>query len=316
MSLVRDSALRIVVLGYVVRGPLGGMVWSNLQYLRGLADLGHDVWFVEDSGDYPSCYDPARGLTDTDPSYGLGFATRVLARIGLGGRWAYHDAHGRGWLGPGAQEVLEVCASAELLLDLCGVNPIRPWLADIPTRVLVDEDPVFTQLRHLTDPEARRRAEGHNAFFTFGVNFGRGGCEIPDDGLPWRPTRQPVVLDDVAVTAGPEDGRFTTVMQWESYPAREHDGRRYGMKSDAFAPFLDLPRTAGRIFEIALGGPAAPRATLRAHGWRLRDPLRITRDPWTYQRYIAGSKAEFSVAAARRASWWPRTSPPPWCSRR
>jgi len=53
-----SGRLRIVVLGYVVRGPLGGMVWSNLQYLMGLARLGHDVYFVEDSDDYPSCYDP------------------------------------------------------------------------------------------------------------------------------------------------------------------------------------------------------------------------------------------------------------------
>src|SRR4051794_18330466 len=86
---VRDvnSRLRIVVLGYVVRGPLGGMVWSNLHYLMGLASLGHDVYFVEDSDDYPSCYDPVRCLTDTDPTYGLGFAERTFARIGFGERW-------------------------------------------------------------------------------------------------------------------------------------------------------------------------------------------------------------------------------------
>ena len=40
------------MLGYIVRGPLGGMSLSDLQYLLGLADLGHDVYFVEDSGDY------------------------------------------------------------------------------------------------------------------------------------------------------------------------------------------------------------------------------------------------------------------------
>jgi hypothetical protein len=34
----------------------------------GLARLGHDVWFVEDSDDYPACYDPARAVVDTTPS--------------------------------------------------------------------------------------------------------------------------------------------------------------------------------------------------------------------------------------------------------
>jgi hypothetical protein len=292
----RASRLRIVVLGYVVRGPLGGMVWSNLQYLMGLARLGHDVWFVEDSDDYPSCYDPARGVTDTDPAYGLHFAERVLGRIGLSERWAYHDAHAQRWLGPAAPRILEVCAAADLLLDLCGVNPLRAWLERIPVRVLVDEDPAFTQIRHLGGGEARRRALAHTAFFTFGANFGRPGCSIPDDGLPWRPTRQPVVLEALAATPPPDAGRFTSVMQWESYPALEHEGRRYGMKADSFAPFLALPARCGRIFELALGGPAAPRELLRANGWRLRDPVPLTRDPWTYLRYVAASRAEFGVA--------------------
>ena len=47
----KDSALRIVVLGYVVRGPLGGLTWHHLQYLLGLRRLGHDVYFFEDSDD-------------------------------------------------------------------------------------------------------------------------------------------------------------------------------------------------------------------------------------------------------------------------
>src|SRR5262245_35926559 len=153
-----DSRLRIVVLGYIVRGPLGGMVWSNIQYLMGLARLGHDVYFVEDSDNYTSCYAPIRDVNDTDPSYGLAFAARELERIGLGDRWAYWDAHTSRWLGPAAGRVLEVCATADLLLNLCGINPIRPWLADIPVRVLVDEDPAFAQISYRTEASARQRA--------------------------------------------------------------------------------------------------------------------------------------------------------------
>lgn len=40
----------------------------------------------------------------------------------------------------------------------------------------------------------------------------------------------------------------------------------------------------------------------------LRDPLEVTRDPWTYQRYLRDSKAEFSVAkhgyVAARSGWF------------
>ncbi|HWN80539.1 MAG TPA: hypothetical protein VNM87_00445, partial [Candidatus Udaeobacter sp.] len=79
---------------------------------------------------------------------------------------------------------------------------------------------------------------------------------------------------------------------------REHAGVRYGMKAESFAPYMDLPAGAGSgtVFELALGSPGAPRDLLRAHGWKLRDPRRPTRDPWIYQRYLQRSKAEFGIA--------------------
>jgi len=165
--------LRIVVLGYVVRGPIGGMAWHHLQYVLGLVRLGHDAWFVEDSDDYPGCYDPARHVVDADPTYGLAFAARAFRRLGLTERWAYHDAHGGGWMGPAADRAPEVCRSADLVLNLSGVNPLRPWLAEVPRRALVDTDPVFTQLRHLHDAGARAGAALHTHFFSFGEGIAR-----------------------------------------------------------------------------------------------------------------------------------------------
>ena len=41
-----QDRLRVVVTGYIVRCPLGGMAWHHLQYLLGLARLGHHVTFV------------------------------------------------------------------------------------------------------------------------------------------------------------------------------------------------------------------------------------------------------------------------------
>ncbi len=306
------SGLRIVVLGYIVRGPLGGLAWHHLQYVLGLALLGHDVWFVEDSDDYPSCYDPKRSVVDTDPTYGLAFAAAAFERLNLADRWAYHDAHGRGWLGPASTSILNVCASADLLLNLSGVNPLRSWLTSIPARALVDTDPVFTQVRHLVNPVARQTASQHTAFLSFGENLETGRSTIPDDGFPWRTTRQPVVLEAWPVTPGRSDGKYTTVMQWDSYPARDYAGVRYGMKSESFDPYRELPRDSGRVFELALGGTTAPRVSLRQAGWTLRNPLGPTRDPWTYQRYIRRSKAEFSVAkqgyVVSRSGWFSERS--------
>lgn len=290
----KTSHLRIIVLGYIVRGPLGGMAWHTLQYLMGLVHLGHDVYFVEDSDDYPSCYDPERGITDTDPTYGLQFATRTFERIGLGDRWAYYDAHTSRWVGPCADRILEICATGDFLLNLDGINPLRPWLSNIPVRVLLDGDPVFTQLRHLTDPAARNLAKQHTAFLSCAENIDLNRATIPDDGLPWQATRHPIFLDAWPVTPGPAQGKFTTVMQWESYPAREYGGVRYGMKSDSFGPYMELPKRAGRILELAVSGSSTPGELLDSKGWVVREPP--TRDPWTYQHYIQQSKAEFSIA--------------------
>lgn len=288
---------RIVVLGYVVGFPLGGMTWHSLQYAMGLAEMGHDVWLVEDSGDYETNYDPTTGEVGTDPTYGLAYARQVLERVGLGDRWAYHHAHTATWHGGAADEILSVCRSADVVLNVAGIHPLRPWLEPIPARVFIDADPVFTQVRHLTDPAARTHAEAHTHFLTFGERFGQPGCTMPDDGLPWRPTRQPVVASAWPVTPVPRDGHVTTVMQWDSYPVVAWDGVSYGMKSASFEPYLDLPTQVDGPLELALG--RADQATLQAlrrAGWLLTDPQEATWDPWVYQQTIARSRAEWSVA--------------------
>ncbi|HEY0077782.1 MAG TPA: hypothetical protein VGB73_03985 [Pyrinomonadaceae bacterium] len=307
-----SSRLRILVLGYIVRGPLGGLAWHHLQYVLGLARLGHDVYFVEDSEDYPACYDPSTDQLGTDPAYGLRFIADAFARLDLRERWTYYDAHHSQWLGAAAPRIRDLCASADLLLNLSGVNPLRHWLAEVPARAFVDTDPAFTQIRHLTDESARRLASAHNSFFTFAENIREPSCLVPADGFLWQPTRQPVVLDAWTPARPNPQGFWTTVMQWDSYRAREYGGRRFGMKSDSFAAYVDLPERAGRIFELALGSATAPRGALEAKGWLLRDPLEVTRDPWTYQQYIRESKAEWSVAkqgyVLSRSGWFSERS--------
>jgi hypothetical protein len=224
--------------------------------------------------------------------------------LGLQDRWAYYDAPTARWLGPAAQRIGSTLPDIDLLLNVSGVNPLRPWLEDAPRRVLIDTDPAFTQVRHLTESEALSQARKHTAFFSFGENFGRPGCSIPDDGLPWRPTRQPVVLDAWPVTPGAEDGLLTTVLQWDSYPPRTFGGRSFDMKSRSFEAYLDLPQRGGPHFELAVGSPTAPRALLRQRGWKVRDAVEVTRDPWIYQAYLGQSKGEFSVAKHGYVATW------------
>jgi hypothetical protein len=294
-----SDRLRIVILGYIVRFPVGGGAWPYLQYVLGLARLGHDVYYLEDSGDNNPycCFDPDRLWSDTNPTYGLRFAVRAFESVGLGERLAYYDSYTSRWLGPLADQIMDICSTADLLINTPALaTTLRPWLEEIPARALIDLDPTFTQIFHLINPAARRWASKHTAFFSFGENIFRGSSSVPDDGFPWQATRPPVVLDVWPVAPVSNNSRFTTVMNWDSYPARDYDGRHYGMKSDSFGPYMDLPKKAGAAFELAVGSHSAPREELAANGWILRDPLQVTRDLWTYRRYVQQSRGEFSVA--------------------
>jgi hypothetical protein len=288
--------LRIAVLGYIVRGPIGGLAWHHLQYILGLDDLGHDVLFLEDSGDDGwGLYQPELGQMVDDPSFGLAWTSALFEGVGLPDRWAYYDARSASWLGPAAHGVGDFCRSVDVVLNLSGVNPLRAWASAAQVRILVDTDPVYTQVRHLTDADAMAQARCHDVFFSFGESIGRG-ASVPDDGLPWQPTRQPVVLDRWRLGPPPARARYTTVMQWDSYAAVEHEAIRYGMKADSFTGLEDLPAMVPVELELAVGSPTAPRERLRQLGWYPTDPLEPTRDAWTFQRYVEASRAEFAIA--------------------
>jgi hypothetical protein len=48
-----NSRLRIIVTGLIAQHPLGGVTWDYVQYVLGLVRLGHDVFYIEDSGSGP-----------------------------------------------------------------------------------------------------------------------------------------------------------------------------------------------------------------------------------------------------------------------
>jgi hypothetical protein len=309
-----DNRLRIIVLGFLIRLPQGGIAWHYLNYVHGLAELGHDVYYIEDSYDRPACCGPDGDGPTTDAGYGLRFAADAFRRLGLADRWAYYDAHTNRWQGPRAGDAVTLCRTADLVVHVSGLNPIRDWLAGVPVRALIDTDPGFTQIRNLTLPEYRRRAEEHNVFFSFAENIGSPECTIPRDGYPWLATRQPVSLAAWPSQPAPPGGRYTTVMTWNSLGATfEWGGLRLGMKSDSFPPLIALPSATGPIFELAIRSHnAAPILALKDRGWRIADIDAVSRDPWTYQSFIQDSRGEFGVAkagyVATRCGWFSERS--------
>lgn len=289
--------MKIILLGYIVRGPVGGLVWHHFQYALGLKLLGYDVLFLEQCGNYPSCYNPVSHEFSTDPSFGLEFINSIFSKHGLKHQWAYFDEHSNQWHGKTKQEVITFSKDADILLNLSGINQLNDIFLNIPIKAFIDTDPLFTQIRLLNDPAMNQNAKEHNAFFSFGENIGNEDCIIPSHQYNWVPTRQPVIPglwnQSKEITS---KANWTTVMQWESYENVEWNGKVFGMKSDSFQGFLNTPKIFKEQFELALGGSTAPTEKLKTYGWNIINPTEVTLTPESYQMYISQSKGEWSVA--------------------
>jgi hypothetical protein len=96
-------------------------------------------------------------------------------------------------------------------------------------------------------------------------------------------------------------------MHWAAGSDVNYDGRVYGHKNREFERFIDLPRQTAQRFVLALGG-GGPKDWMCEHGWELTGPLGATRTIEAYQRFIAGSRADFGLAkhayVASRCGWF------------
>ena len=299
--------LKIICSGYIVRYPLGGISWHHLQYLIGLSRLGHEVTFLEHYGWPNSCYDAARNIMTEDPGYGIAYLLRLLRPYGLDKNWCY-IGHDENACGMSREHLAELCRECDLYLNLSNINWI-PELEHCRRRALIDTDPVFTQIgaHGLGGPFAQ-----YHSLFTFGENVHRPGCDMPTAGVRWQPTRQPVVLDEWPVESGDRRAPFTTVAHWSPLGDHEHEGKVYGMKDREFQPFFALPRTIHESMEMALSAPLDIQHRLAEGGWRLVNALEVSLDPWAYQTYLRGSRAEFAVAkhgyVVTRCGWFSERS--------
>jgi hypothetical protein len=321
------SRLRIIVTGLIAQHPsLGGVTWDYLQYPVGLARLGHDVFYFEDSGEWPYTLDGgASGIEwiARDPSRNVEHLARTMDRYGLGERWAYHFPTRPRWYGLSHRKRREVMATADLVLNVSGTLRRPQDYRQAHRLAYIDSDPVFTQVKLLMPRSQRKfqkRVAAHDVFFSFGERF---SADTPRTGHMWLPTRQPIVLSEWRPSA-PRRDVYTTVMSWTSYRPLRHGGRTYAQKDVEFMRFLDLPgRVAGAELEVALGmnhhtawqtaGAAddltpevralvslgatwTPHELLARAGWRTADSLQACGDLDSYRAYIESSRAEWSVA--------------------
>ena len=313
--------LRIVVTGLIAQHPrLGGVAWDYVQYPLGLADLGHDVFYLEDSGEWPYNLGASPGSrTAHDPTPNVRHLAGVMERFGFGDRWMYRFPVADRWYGLSDGRRAEVLASADLLVDVSGTLEHPERYRHVPRLVYIDSDPVFTQAKLLDDGTGKysRWLDVHDVFLSFGERISDGAFATRHG---WRPTRQPVVLAQWRRGA-PAGDALTTVMSWTSYPPMAALGLTLGQKDVAFRPFLDLPARSPIPLEIALGSehhevwetpeagfggllsgavradrPLTPDALLRGKGWRVVDAFARCETLDSYRSYIEGSLGEWSVA--------------------
>src|SRR5436309_1096962 len=204
--------MRIIVTGLVGQYAFGGVAWDYLQYVEGFRQLGHDVFYLEDTEMWP--YDPVNDTISADCSYNVRYLEDVMTKLGLAGQWIYRNAADGTYYGAS----IDVCASADLFLNVSGCGWLRPEYLRIPKKIFLDSDPMFTQVALASGKQdVIERVNAHDFHFTFAENIEANDCHVPMAGLRWIPTRQPIVLDWFPrATDAPRDV-FTTVMNWVSY---------------------------------------------------------------------------------------------------
>jgi glycosyltransferase involved in cell wall biosynthesis len=288
---------RIVVLHFAGQMPMGGIAWQAMQYVLGLERLGFEAWYVEDHGANP--YDPRIGSVVMECDDNVAFVKRMMERHGLGGRWAYWDAINDVYHGLSREAVHRLYRESDALINLCGAVRLREEHMACPVRIMVDTDPVYEQIKYAeADPAARAYLDAHTHFFTYGENVGGPGWIVPLCGIPWQPTRPPVVLEEWPTDdEAPEC--FSTIATWENKGKNiSFGGETYiWSKHINFLRFLDIPRRSGGCFTMAMLPPTPEiAAQVTEQGWRLADPRIVSASMESYAAFICGSRGEFTVA--------------------
>lgn len=286
---------RIIVTGLIAQYPLGGVTWDYIQYVLGLKHLGHDVYYFEDTGQWP--YNPVAKGTAQDSDFNVKFLADVMKRFGLENRWAYKFPKRSQWFGLSDTKRKKIVRSCDLLINVSGTLASPQDYRVIPRLAYIDSDPVFTQVKLARGlMEFEKLIDMHDVHFSFGESISK---LVPSTKYDWNPTRQPIVLAEWEPSML-VDGPYTTIMNWTSYKPLEYKGKSYAQKDVEFRRFIELPELVPDVtLEIAVNEGKTrrtPRELLLHKGWRLVDPDQACPHFDSYRSYIQGSKAEWSVA--------------------
>ena len=289
--------MRIIVSGFIGTFCLSGITWHYAQYPLGLHLLGHDVYYIEDTSGY-ICYSHP-DYEWGDPTPVVDYISKAMDFFGLKERWAFRDGITGKCFGLSEKKVLEICSTADVLISVSNSMSPRHEYLKIPVRVLIDTDPMFTQVPIDIATFILSIFTHH---FTFGTNMMCEDSKVPDLKYQWHTTRQPVCLQywqkpDNRQLNGKQREVFTTIMNLTPKEKFIYNNEEWGQKDVELEKIINLPNQIPEvIFEIVAAG-SVKADELKKKGWHLSDNLTgINNSITSYMDYIKNSFAEFSVA--------------------
>ena len=188
-------------MGILGRTPLAGVSWQVLHFLEGFRRLGHDVYYIEDTGGW--AYNPLQKHTTMSPNVPMPATANTPSVI-----WPSSCLRSAcrivGLTSPGLTDrvfglsktqVSRLFESADALVNLTGSTQLFEEHTRVPVRIYLETDPVTRQIEVAHgDRKAIDLLEAHTHYFTYGENFGAPDCSVPLTGFHYHPTRQPIVL--------------------------------------------------------------------------------------------------------------------------
>jgi hypothetical protein len=300
----------ILVLHLAGQYPLAGVAWQAVHYLVGLTQLGHDVYYIEDSG--ASAYDPRVQSVVVNPSFNIAFLQSTMKRFDLGQKWAFWDLLNDRCHGLSRERLLRLYSEADALINLCGATRLREEHLRCKIRILIETDPAYEQIKLAKgDPLTRAFLNAHTHHFTYGENIGNPDCAVPAEPLHWKHTRPPVVMNLWECRVTPEAQKFTSVATWKNAGKDiEFNGESYTWSKHVnFLRFQELAKYSNQELELAVGNmDEQAQASFRENGWVLRDSYEKSQGLDDYQDYIYNSRGEFTVAkdlyARTKCGWF------------
>ena len=139
----------VIIGGFIGILPAGGVTWDYIQYVLGFKKMGFEVIYLEDTRLYPIYQSSNHAWNDSKPV--IKNLMAIMERFGLGDSWIYRDEVTGESFGMDDDLFKLACKRTDLFINISCSTVMRDEYAAIPNRILIDTDPMFTQIQLSTN---------------------------------------------------------------------------------------------------------------------------------------------------------------------